>query len=464
MSHQISLEQEIADTLKKVESGEYSSAELKSSLLSVQSHVTGLGGHFSRQLRTNPEFYNERKPEGSTIACRVFDIPELLEMILEHLTIPDLLKFYQCSTSIRDSIESSSKLQSQLSLRPVSSNSYLHLPVRHLTKFVPLDAFDENITGLQTGFFSSEQFPRRRPSRKYEHKNEAQDRTVEIHASFYLLPGQRLPRMGSRVRRMFITQPPLEEMTVALNCCPIYDYGPTGLESPKPERKVSREGGLTVGALYDRAEELLDEHRCCTQAYSGLLDDDGTVKVGVRFVGSMVLQPDDPIYVKHLKSKKKREEEDQIYKKQTAKLEAFCNARRAAQATGDPIPSLEDFVASHGQDADWNSLAHPPHPPLQLTAAASNFFPSQLPSPSQATDLLFPSNDDPFGLLGILPAQAAPDIDPLGGGTSVADVSSTNTTTPETVPLPDVSSADGGISAAGGARSTVDDLTSQPAP
>jgi hypothetical protein len=275
---------------------------------------------------------------------------------------------------------------------------------------------------------------------------------VEIHVSLYLLPAQLLPRMGSRVRQMLITQPPLEEMTVALDCCPIYDYGPIAFESPEPDRKVSRAGGLTIGTLYDRAEQLLDEHRFCPQAYSGLLEDDGTVKVGVRFVGKMVLQPDDPIYVKRRESKKKRDEEDRKYQKQSAKLEAFANARRAAHSNGDAIPSLEDFVASHGPDADWMSLAYPPHPPFQ-----------SLPPQPAAPDWVFPADDDPLGLLGTLPAQTDTVIGPLGVGTSSAVHTASTNTIQEFGPIPDASLADGGVSAAAEGGSTLDSLATQPA-
>ena len=441
------LEHKIAETLKKVASGEYDSAELTSTLLSAQGHVNELGEYFRQNLRSNPEFYNERKPENSAIACRVFAIPELLEMILEHVKIPDLLNFYQCSVSIRDSIEASSKLQTQLSLRPAPLKSHLTLPVRNMTKFLPGDAFNDR--HFQIGFSSTEQFSRRRPSRRHENRNETKERTVEIHASFHLLPAQFLPHIGSRIRQMLITQPPLEEMTVALDCCPIYDYGPPTFDSPKPERKISRAGGLTVGALYDRAEELLDEHRFCPHAYSGLLEDDGTVRVGVRFVGKIALQPDDPIYLKHRESKKRREEEDRKYQKQSAKLEAFANARRAAHGNGDPIPSLEDFVASHGPDADWTSLAYPLHPQLQPFPPVPDWF--------------LPVDDDPLGLLGTLPAQTDAVVDSLGVGTSSAVHTASTNTIPVVVPISDASLADGGVSAAAEAGSTLDSLASEPA-
>lgn len=69
-------------------------------------------------------------------------------------------------------------------------------------------------------------------------------------------------------------------------------------------------------------------------AYSGLLEDDGTVRVGVRFIGRMVLQSDDPIYVGWCEDRKRRERRDRAHHKKTSKLEAFCIAKR----TGSSFP------------------------------------------------------------------------------------------------------------------------------
>jgi hypothetical protein len=82
-SNQMDLEGKLADLLDIVESGNYDQADLKSALLSAQDNVGGIRAYFSEQYRHYPEFFNERKAEDSSIACNVFEIPELLEMILE---------------------------------------------------------------------------------------------------------------------------------------------------------------------------------------------------------------------------------------------------------------------------------------------------------------------------------------------------------------------------------------------
>lgn len=428
LSHQVSLEDTIATALKQVESGEYDTTALKTVLQSAQHHVNELGGFFSERLKKHPELYNERKPEGSSIAAQVFDIPELLEMILGHLPVSDLLKFYQCSRSIRDSIEASSKLQNQLSLRPAPAGSHLKLPLSDLA---------------YVGFTSIEQFQRRQVPQRLEKKDEVKDRTVEIHAHFNVLPGQVLPRIGSRVRGMFITQPPLEEMTVNVECCPIYVEWQTSesVESCKSVRTVTRVGGLTLGALYDRAEELLDAHRFCPSAHSGLLNEDGTVNVAVKFVGKMVLRLDDPVYVKGQEEKKRMEEEDQKWQRQDLKMSAFCNARRTAHLNGDSIPSLKEFVACHGEDADWAALAHPPYSDPLQSNTYFNGIPNQTllpppPPPPLAANWfpMFPSNNNVLDLSG---ASIAP-AEPASRDNTSTDIMAIDN------PMPESSSVDSG--------------------
>lgn len=182
--------------------------------------------------------------------------------------------------------------------------------------------------------FSTYERMSHRPSRYYNRhsdfdpiKPHAEDRTTEIHAAFYVLPGQVLPNIGSRIRRMFVTQPPVKQLSVTLNCCPSANGYPAQYNNP-PAQDVSNANGLTVGDLYDYTEKLLDQHRNCSAAYSGLLEDDGTVQVGVRFVGKIQLQADDPIFLRWKKSQQTRDEHDQKHRRRSAKLEVFCNAKR----------------------------------------------------------------------------------------------------------------------------------------
>jgi hypothetical protein len=160
------LEQQISGALKQLESGQCNPQELKSALMSAQGNLHALHSSFGDIFGHHSDFYNERRAEDSTTAVRVFDIPELLEMILDNLDVLDLLSFYQCSRSIRDAIDASSKLQQRLSLRAAPADSHLRLPLRYFSKFTP-DAPVELEWGLfdspplKVGFSSYEHIGRR---------------------------------------------------------------------------------------------------------------------------------------------------------------------------------------------------------------------------------------------------------------------------------------------------------------
>lgn len=330
LKNQFELEKQMSNALNQLNSG--SLTDLKATLLSAQSNVGELSQYFSHKFRQHSHFYNERRAEDSTTACKVFDIPELLEMVLQYLDVTDVLSIYQCSRNIRDSIDGSSQLQQQLSLRAAPVNSHLHFPLRNLTH----DLFGHP----SIGFSTQEHIVQGRRRSLHERKADPiDDPTAEVHACFYLLSGQVLPGVGSRIRKMFITQPPIEEMYISLDCCPSYEY-PDYAFAPQPStpvREIVKKGGLTVGDLYDRTKKLLDEHRYCPSAYSGLIQDDGSVRVGVRFVGKMTLQPDDPLILDWQKQQRKREDDDREYHNKTAKFEAFCNAKRNGKSSSTAI-------------------------------------------------------------------------------------------------------------------------------
>ena len=86
--------------------------------------------------------------------------------------------------------------------------------------------------------------------------------------------------------------------------------------------------GLTIGDLYDCAEKLMGEHRWCPHAHPGQLGEDGIVNVDVRFSGRMVVQADDPTYLKARAEQESSEAYHQQRTIQNAKLQVYCNTKR----------------------------------------------------------------------------------------------------------------------------------------
>ena len=219
LAHQLSLEQDVAGMLAKVQNDISGDDELTDALISIQSHVSGLREFFHDKLA--PEFWNDIKSDTCTIAQRTFDVPELLEMIIENLDIPDLMNFYQVNRGIRDAIDGSPKLQIKLCLRAAPSDANLRTPFRDLTKY-------HGVTSVRRiGFLCDHTFTRLAypppPYYPYSYPQnqgplvppfnfpqyrgqDMEERTVNIFAYFSLLPQQRLPYMGDRWHRMYVSQ------------------------------------------------------------------------------------------------------------------------------------------------------------------------------------------------------------------------------------------------------------------
>ncbi|KAK3686473.1 hypothetical protein LTR37_019792 [Vermiconidia calcicola] len=115
LAHQKNPEANIDSLITGLVQGSHDLGYLKSRLLSAKADVQGLGAYFSGFLE--PLYYNERRNESSTIAMKVFQIPEILELVLANLDVEEILLASETCPVFRDTIAASSKLQTLLQLR-----------------------------------------------------------------------------------------------------------------------------------------------------------------------------------------------------------------------------------------------------------------------------------------------------------------------------------------------------------
>ena len=172
-------------------------------LEAAQAHVASLGNRFSHVMSI--EAYNERRTEDSTAAQEVFHVPEPLEVILDHLNIPDLLAFSQMNKGIKAAVDSSVRLQTHLCLRAMPPNSHLRTPLdSSLLYSIPVshgnDSWSAELASLPARLqfigFSC------RIKRIFQIGFLEPDTLLApIEARFDLLHGQRLPKMGEQYRR-----------------------------------------------------------------------------------------------------------------------------------------------------------------------------------------------------------------------------------------------------------------------
>ena len=126
LSHQQALQHDLSNLIASLKNSSADQKHVETLAASAQSHVQGLAGFLSQSLE--PSYYNEIRADDSSAAQRTFDIPELFEMILDQLDIPDVLAFYQVSRGMKGAIEASTRLQTNLCLRAATSDSSLKTP------------------------------------------------------------------------------------------------------------------------------------------------------------------------------------------------------------------------------------------------------------------------------------------------------------------------------------------------
>lgn len=242
--------------------GKTSTPSILRTIQSAQRVVDGLADFYSAFL--GPIFYNERShiPIGGVpVAMKVFEIPELLEYILEYVSIPDIMSFQQVSRSIYALIDHSPALLRRLSLRAEPYGSDIKTPFKNFTH------------GAKGGFYCG-------------WERHAEPEKVVVRAGFHKA-GAGLPYIGTRWCRMFICQPPIKWMNVHLPCC-------SRQRGVQTEIVCSAEG-ITIGDLYDATLRFKQEHSGCVYASADRHDVDGVVVVNPVFTGVATVREDDTI-------------------------------------------------------------------------------------------------------------------------------------------------------------------------
>ena len=215
----------ITGLINAINNGEHNPQKLVARLEAAHAETEHFGAFLSSFL--DPSYYNEYKQENSTIASKVFGMPQILEMMLEHLEAIDILNIYQTCRRIRDIIESSTKVQKLLFLQPSNQKRMLQLPPPR----------DSHMSELVV---------------------QAQSHHAEIHV---LYTDKKIKPLiiGSRWKRMFICQPPIKDMELMTMCRDSEDSLFASKESYKLF-SLSSENGITVGDVFQRAKRMREEH------------------------------------------------------------------------------------------------------------------------------------------------------------------------------------------------------------
>ena len=308
LNQRLSLENELARLVNSIKNGNGGDQkEIEAVATSAQERLKELTTYLDTLLEST--YFNEIRADDLTIAQRTFEIPELFELILDHLEIPEILNVQQVSRGLKDAIDGSARIQTRLNLRPASRDTFFKTPF-------------EFYFGYNLGLHCSLEQPKSTPFNEVPLENRTNfTASFDSHSAF--------PKIGSRCRNMLICQPPIYEMEIHTRCCNGDPLALPFLESDTPKTtSISSPIGITVGDLYDATKKTSKEHKLCPNASCRLLDENGFVRVSVMFKASVELNTNDPI----LKLYKRRTAEKACEKERRhalkAKQRAYCTAKR----------------------------------------------------------------------------------------------------------------------------------------
>ena len=122
LSHYHKLKANFAETIKELRSDICNNEDITGRLSTVESKLSdmeegmsSIGNYLCFQL--DPKFYNEVSKQDSTIATKLFHIPELAELILSFVDVVDIMAMEQVNKTLRSIINQSPKLQIALCVK-----------------------------------------------------------------------------------------------------------------------------------------------------------------------------------------------------------------------------------------------------------------------------------------------------------------------------------------------------------
>ncbi|KAK4961178.1 hypothetical protein LTR10_001668 [Elasticomyces elasticus] len=328
VEEQFKLEHGLEVALQALKAGNAIEATLLLEL--AQQSVQRLGEH-QRNCLTSTYFNQCVKPGiPSSGAHTVFGITEILELILRELSTAELLSAQRVNHRMRDVIDGSKDLMQRLFLLP-----------NHGSRIDVLSTagFDGNFM-RQTGNMRISKLCYVRPTEAQNDQSNGR-----LYFGVEVPFNQPLPRVGSRIRQMFITQPPAKSFTMAINCCDPDDRELLGAE-PLPAAQITNPAGVTIGELYDEAQRAMQQHINCPFADWRNHTANGAVDLKVTFKTQLNLPANHPRSIQHELEQQEEVEENERLKPGRKLRQEFCEAKAQAYTQGNPIPTFEQFKSS----------------------------------------------------------------------------------------------------------------------
>lgn len=290
-----------------------SSPELQAHILRLQVSTDELGELLSQPPNLDLEVCSRSR---SSIAERVFCIPELLEITLLGLGLVGALRMRLVSKRLKAVVDSSTVLQRQLLQEP-DQTAFHTIPIGRGVVLPNNFKIDQTYQLLD-----------RDDSNIASHEQDA-TRFLKVTVEGYV------PQFGAGWMNTLICQPPIAEMTVSASCCSQPNQFYTSnwrAKKPPSLANLVEPSGIRIRHICDYARQLMDEHALCPNARSSELRDDGTVIVNVVFETNVLLREGDPM----LEERRIEEEGSKRSSGRKIRMLDYCMYKRRCESASSP--------------------------------------------------------------------------------------------------------------------------------
>lgn len=260
----------------------------------------------------------DRRPAGAqALVEKVFSTAELLENILWFLGLHDALVAQQVNHAFFHAIEDSPRIQRSLGFL-ADEDSHLRVPLPLTTPSIYF--FIDDLT---------------------EDFRLTSDNSVTLNGDIFN-GVKRLPRLGSRSKRLLVSQPPVKKLSIYADCC--FDrFATLPPRDRSPTFMIESKDGVTVGDVIDTANRIAEEHRTCPSAPIHMHDDKGFVNCSLYLSAKITLKDGDPRLKKKLQRREEEAARTDRHRGLSARIPPYIAAKQTARMAGQPIPTLEDF-------------------------------------------------------------------------------------------------------------------------
>ncbi|GAB1741939.1 hypothetical protein NU219Hw_g7340t2 [Hortaea werneckii] len=332
---------EVSQALALLQADEIDRETLTFLLRGLQGKLIATGEHL-QQASDGAQCGTDRQEHNRRAVQKVFDVPELLELILLNLTVIELFELQQVSRQVRDAVQTSKKVQQRMFLIPGGSAHRRILPMFPSKEGYRLPAKCSRQTPILIGL----KLHRLPASQGYKV-------TMQLSARSSGL------RYRRRCLQMQLTDPPVRRLSVQCYCSCV--GGPSFNTSIGGKTVFINNGfntsfrassgliikekdGITLGRLRDAFKQVAEEHKNCPHAHPRDHDTNGNVILKYTAEGDLYMDRDDPLALRL------RDVESQAWN-ECRKIEEYCEAKQQASSLKKNIPTLAEFEAARASDA-----------------------------------------------------------------------------------------------------------------